>query len=333
MATIKDIAKKAGVSASTVSRILNNDATLCAALETKQKVIEVAKELGYKKIPKNTKAAFKLGIVQWFSKEQELKDNYYLELRNGIEDFCVKNCVQIIRAFKTDINYMEQLEDVDGLICMGKFSKSEIKSFIKISKNIVFLDMPVEDYPVTTFTLDFENAVNDVMDYFMALGHRKIGFLGGKEYVDEKNVFEDDRKKYFCSYCEEHHLVWENYMREGVYSSESGYEMMTEILRGEDFPTAVFAASDYIAMGAIKAIKEKELRIPEDISIIGFDDTSICKFMIPELTTIHAPAYEMGQYGVNFLFAASNLSSVAPMKAKMSCRLVKRKSCQKIEGA
>ena len=68
-----------------------------------------------------------MGIVQWFSAEQELQDTYYLSVRNGIEDFCIKNCIQIVRAFKTDVNYMDYLENINGLICIGKFSKKEVK--------------------------------------------------------------------------------------------------------------------------------------------------------------------------------------------------------------
>ena len=87
MATIKDIAEMAGVSITTVSRILNNDSSLSTTMETKQKVIDAAK-LNYKKVGRSTKATFRLGIVvQWFSAEQELQDTYYLSVRNGIEDF------------------------------------------------------------------------------------------------------------------------------------------------------------------------------------------------------------------------------------------------------
>ena len=145
MATIKDIAEMAGVSITTVSRILNNDSSLSTTMETKQKVIDAAKKLNYKKVGRSTKATFRLGIVQWFSAEQELQDTYYLSVRNGIEDFCIKNCIQIVRAFKTDVNYMDYLENINGLICIGKFSKKEVKELKRISKNIVFLDMPVAE--------------------------------------------------------------------------------------------------------------------------------------------------------------------------------------------
>lgn len=330
MATIKDIAERAEVSVATVSRILNNDSTLKTSLETKQKVIRAANELNYRKKAKSTKAAFKLGIVQWFSAEQEMKDSYYLSIRKGIEDFCIKNCIQMIRVFQTDENYIEQLKEADGLICIGKFGSKEIKTLCNVSKNIVFLDMPIEDYSVTTFSLDFKQAVDSVMDYLTSRGHLKIGFLGGREYVDGEVLFHDERTASYISYCKKHKIDYKKYFKEGDFSIESGYEMMCELIRGKNIPTAIFAASDYIAVGAMKAMKENGLRIPEDISIIGFDDADICDYTTPGLTTVHAPAYNMGQYGVNFLFGDSNLSIQTPVKVKMPCWLKERESCRNI---
>ncbi len=333
MATIRDIAKKAGVSAAAVSRILNNDATLNASVETRQRVIDIAKELGYQKKTRNTKATFKLGIVQWFSAEQELKDSYYLLIRKGIEDFCTRNCIQIVRAFKSDLNYLETLQDVNGLMCIGKFSKREIKELSSISKNIVFLDMPVEDYSVTTFTLDFKMAVTQAMEYFSELGHVKVGFLGGKEYLENNVEFFDERKSAYEEYCKTHQMDSETWNKEGSYTVESGYDMMKELLEQscDNLPTAIFAASDNIAFGAMKAIRESGMKIPEDISLIGFDDVEMCSYTTPALTTLHAPAYHMGQYGVNFLFAATNMNSARPLKVKMPCSLIKRESCAKVK--
>lgn len=327
MATLKDIANKAQVSVATVSRILNNDATLKASMETKQKVIEIAKDMGYKKIARQDKAAFSLGILQWFSAEQEMEDHYYLMVCKGIEDFCIKNCIREVRVFKSDMEYMSQLQGVDGLLCIGKFSKKEVNNLIRITPNIIFLDMPVDEYAVTTFSLDFKKAVYDIMDYLTGLGHRKIAFLGGEEYVEHNEVFCDERRKYFEEYATKNGLDASSYLKIGEYSIESGYRMMREMLTEGKNPTAVFAASDHIAIGAMKAIREKGLRIPQDISMIGFDDVDLCGFIKPTLTTMHAPAYEMGQYGANFLVAASNLLQSSPIKVKMPCRLVERESC------
>lgn len=333
MATIKDVAKLAQVSPSTVSRILNEDPTLSTSLETKKKVINAAKELKYNKSKKMSKDIFTLGIIQWFSEQQEAKDNYYLKVRRGIEDFCVKNCINVVRTFKSNPNYLEQIEDADGIICIGKFSNEEVEKFMSITKNIVFLDMSFHDYKATTFSLDFEMAVNEALTYLIELGHKEIAFLGGREFLGEENdnvVYEDYRKKAFIKFCEKNEIDYNKYLIEGRYSMESGYQMMNEILEKKQLPTAVFAASDQIAFGAMKAIREHDLNIPEDISLIGFDDLEMTRYTAPALTTLQAPAYEMGQYGVNSLFAASNLAIKTTIKVKLPCHLVVRDSCMAI---
>ncbi|MCD8019315.1 MAG: substrate-binding domain-containing protein, partial [Clostridiales bacterium] len=165
------------------------------------------------------------------------------------------------------------------------------------------------------------------LDYLWKLGHRRIAFLSGKEYVEKDIEFKDERKDTYVRYCREHDIYDEGFVKEGSYSVESGYAMMKELIAEGKVFTAVFAASDNIAFGAMKAIQEAGLLIPGDVSVIGFDDTEICAYTTPSLTTIYAPAYHMGQYGVNFLFGSSNLSSVTPLKAKMPCTLVERESC------
>ena len=244
MATIKDIAASAGVSSATVSRILNNDSTLNVSPETRQKVLDTAHSLNYKKKSRaSSKSAYTLGIVQWFSPQQELEDNYYLLIRQGIEDFCMQNCIHVVRTYKADINYMDALKSVDALICVGKFSKEEVKQFRELSSSIIFLDMPVADSSVSTITLDFEHAMAMGMDYLTSLGHKRICFLGGKEYLADNSLFPDMRKILFMQYCEEHGLEYKPFMLEEVFSIESGYRMMNTILQMPVLPTAVITGS------------------------------------------------------------------------------------------
>ena len=145
MATIKDIAELAKVSSASVSRILNNDPTLSVPKETRQRVLDAANQLGYKK--KNKKiydTVMTLGIIQWISPIEESNDPYYLSIRQGVEEYCFKNKIAIKRVFKTDVDYLNQLEDIQGLVCIGKYSQEDIETYKKICSNVIFLDMNID---------------------------------------------------------------------------------------------------------------------------------------------------------------------------------------------
>jgi len=328
MATIKDIANAAGVSSATVSRILNQDATLNVPAETRQKVLTAAEALQYiKKTRASGKNTTTIGIVQWFSPQQELSDSYYLLIRQGIEDYCARNGINIVRTYKSDINYASSIKDVDGLICIGKFSEREINFFNDTTSSILFLDMPVNHINISTITLDFEQAINDVMDYLVQLNHQKIGFLGGREYVENDVLFLDIRKKVFIDYCNNHSIAYEDYLMEGEFSSESGYQMMSALITQKKLPTAIFAASDSIAIGALKALADHQIQVPQQISVVGFDDISTAAYTTPRLTTMKAPAYHMGNYGAGLLHQMLTTDFPTALRIKLPCRLIVRESC------
>ena len=219
------------------------------------------------------------------------------------------------------------LRGCDGIICLGKFAQEEVKSFIEICSNIVFLDMRVEHYNITSLTMDFKQAVRDALDYLYHLGHRKIGFMGGKEYVGNHELLVDPRLEEYIAYMKEKNLPYEKYLYEGSFNTFSGYEMGKVIATSEEHPTAIFAASDALAVGALKAFKEADMEVPEDISLVGFNNTELSEYTVPALTTVNAPAYDMGQHGANLIYAASNLSIRTPLKAEIPCNLVVRESC------
>ena len=330
MATIRDIAKAAGVSSATVSRILNNDETLSTALETKQRVLEIAKSLNYVKKQRTvSNPSCTIGVLQWFSNQQEIEDNYYLLIRQGIEDYCVKHKINIIRTYKTDTNYMDALEQADGILCIGKFSSAEVTTLQNKNKNLIFLDMPLTRPGITTITLDFKQAVYSVMDFLcVELGHTKIGFLGGREYLEDNSLFPDKRIRLFTEYCQKHDITYQPYVVEGSFDVISGYEMMNELINKGDLPTALFAASDPIAIGALKSLAEHGLRVPEDISVVGFNDTNITNYTNPPLTTVNAPVYAMGMYGASIM--DNMLCSKLPcsMNITLPCTITKRESCK-----
>ena len=332
MTTIKDIAGAANVSSSTVSRILNHDDTLSVAPETREKVFEIAAELNYEKKSKPVRnPSYSLGIVQWFSAEQEIEDTYYLLIRQGIEAFCVNNNIHVVRTFRSNPNYIDNIKDVDGLICVGKFLPTEVDLFKEMCPNVIFLDMPVIDSETITITIDFYQAVQIVLDYLVkSCGHRQVGLLTGKEYLAPGVLFHDEREEFFIRYCEENDIEYKPFLVSDEFTSESGYKMMNSLIADGNLPTAIFATSDPIALGALRALAENGISVPDDISIVGFDNINITNFTNPPLTTIHAPAYDMGYLGAYIVFNISNSSWWPAMKIKLPCKLIERESCREI---
>lgn len=239
--------------------------------------------------------------------------------------------LEIRRAFQSDPDYINALHDVQGLICIGKFNAEQIQLFESITPNVIFVDMQTSKINCNTISLDFEQAVIDALDYLSNLGHTSIAYLGGKEYLNDDTVYFEQRKDTFIRYCKEHHITYEPYLKETEFSADAGYQMMMELIDAGTLPSAVFAASDPIAIGAMRALYQKGYRIPEDISVIGFDDINVAKFSNPPLTTIYAPADFMGQFAAHYiqLLAESNtkLAYNMPVRMTLPCRLTIRDTC------
>ena len=332
MATIKDIAQLAQVSIATVSRILNDDQSISVTKETREKVLSIANELQYvkkKKTMVKVDSTFSIGIIQWYTLEQELEDPYYLAVRLGIEKFCEKEKIRIVRYFKNDTE--TPICHEDGLICIGKFSKEEIDYFKGCCENIIFVDLISENIEENSIVLDFEKAMEEVLDYLCSLNHRSIGYLGGEEFDKDHKKFNDARLKAFIHYALVHKLDYEPYMMLGEYTRESGYLMTKQLIEENRLPTALFAASDPIAIGALRALQEANIDVPKQVSLIGFDDISASGYTTPPLTTVHAPAQEMGEYAARIVYSKALCHTSIPMKMYLPCHLIKRETCNKKE--
>lgn len=334
MATLKDIAERAGVSTATVSRILNEDESLSVTDATRQTVLRIAKQLHYNK-KKASASAGTIGIFQWISLLDETEDPYYQDIRNGIEQYCAEKKIEVIRAFESDPNYMDTLKNVSALLCIGKYSEEQRQKFEELSSQVLFLDMRTPQINCNAITLDFGQAVYDAMDYLTGLGHEQIAYLGGQEHLPDASIYFEERRDAFVRYCTQHNLIWEPYLKEQEFSVESGYHMALELIRDHregrlPLPTAVFAASDPVAIGAMRAFYKYEYRVPDDVSIIGFDDISAAAFLNPPLTTIHAPAFQMGRYAARYVTQMAGNpddTEMPPVRITLPCTLRIRESC------
>jgi len=328
MAKLKDVAKLANVSIATASRILNNDQTLSVTKETREAVLNAAEELHYAVKQKNSKIVF--AIILWYSIDEELSDPYYLSLRKGVENFLKAHQVAVKRIFSDDINMFNALEDVSGIICLGKFSIEYIYRLKNVCDNLILLDMDLHPCTETCIVLDFESAVKQVVSYFHSSKIKKAGFLGGIEYIDGK-PYNDPRRLYFEKYCQEFGIDYQNYIQESQFTREGGYQMMTNLILSHQVPEAIFAASDRIAIGALRALHDHHFHVPQDISIVGFDNIESTNFTVPPLTTVHAPAYEMGYLGAQLLYNSILNNEILPaMRIQLPCYFIERESSKQL---
>ncbi len=336
MATIRDIAKKAGVSPATVSRVLNYDHTLSVSEDTKKRVFQTAEELNYTK--KSKKKAVPLGrkpiigITQWYSESQEIADPYYLSIRSGIERACTSHQIETRTLFRNDSGLpVNQLVNVDGIIAIGKYGPEEVDVLSKVSPNIVFVDCAPDDRKFDAVIIDFKAAVESVIDYLSELGHKDVAYIGGKEYVGGGNIpLMDLRELSFVERLKREGTFRNEWIKIGSFMVEDGYKLAKELFEGENHPTAVFVGSDAMAIGAMRAIHEAGLRVPEDVSLIGFDDIQAAEYLTPPLTTVRVHTEFMGKTALSMLFERLKEERQIPKKTIVPTELVLRNSVSKV---
>lgn len=300
MATIKDIAAKAGVSITTVSRVLNYDETLNVQEETKKRIFEAADQLEYTlKAQKKRRKKLKIGVLYSYSPTEELEDPYYLCIRLAIENKLEEEGYKKIPVALQDT--IESLARVDGVICSGTFSKSMVEVIGTWGKPTVFIDSNPDNSRFDAIRIDYDQAVRSIMDCFVAHGHTKIGFVGGQETGRDGKELQDERMVVVKRYLTEKGMYHPEYIKTGLFHAKYGYKLLKEFYNEGNLPTALFVANDSMAVGCYNAAYELGIKIPEDISIIGFNDIPTAKYMIPPLTTVRLYMEFMGEYAVRLL--------------------------------
>lgn len=340
MATIKDIAQKANVSIGTVSRVLNFDDTLNVSDSTREKILKIADELQYtssKKKKDKARNVKEIGILSWYTNDEELADPYFLSIRLSAEKKCNENNYVILRIDEeTD---EEVLKNLAGIIAIGRFSNETIEYISNCNENLVFVNFFPNDNKFDSVGVDLKKSIRELFNYLYDLGHRNIGFLGGNDIdlIKDTDVYIDERDEVYREFMEEKNIYNKNYLyRIDKYSNNNrfpykmGYELMLNALSKDDIPTAMFVGNDAMAIGAYKAIAEKGLKIPQDISIVGFDDYPSARYMFPSLTTVKVPTDCLGDAAADLLLEKINSDRAYPKKVLIPTQLKIRKSCMEI---
>ncbi|MGN8646592.1 LacI family DNA-binding transcriptional regulator [Gracilibacillus sp. HCP3S3_G5_1] len=338
MVTIKDIAIRSKVSATTVSRVLNNDQTLSVATETRKRIFEIAQELGYKTVKERRieqqtikqKDKLKIGVVLCQSLQEELNDPYFLPIRKGIEKECVEWRLNVTEFFRIHSFQTTQLtEEVDGLIVVGRYSPESIHMYSNTIKNIVYIDCAPDEDKYDSVVIDFEDATNRVIHHLFNNGYRRIGFIGGRQLEHSHAGYrkvEDPRERAFKDIMKQRDVYNPRHVWIGNFNISDGYELMKKAIETENKPEAFFIASDQMAIGALRALQEANLSVPDDIAIVSFDDIEMAPFTSTPLTTIKVYTEEMGRTAVKLLLDKIKGREI-PLKVTIPTKLVIRDSC------
>ena len=327
IATLKDIAKQAGVAVGTVSRVLNGDATLSVGADTRARIFEAAEALNYTKHQRvGAKPGGTVAIMPWYTEADENNDLYYRAIRWGVENQLGLDGYELIRVFPGD--ELPAANTLTGIIAIGKYSPAQLAAFKAFNKPLIVIDQDVLSADVSCVVPDFAAPLTAIAQHFVANGHTRIGMLAGQEETRDHQRLTDLRPALFTGA-----LLGaggrQPLVVTGDFTTESGYETMKQVLAetpAEKQPTAWFAANDPMAIGAIKALQEAGISVPDQVSVVGFNDLAVGRFLTPALSTVHVATTEMGQAAVHLLNDTIAGVYTQPVKLTLASELTLRQS-------
>ncbi|MEC1671364.1 LacI family DNA-binding transcriptional regulator [Bacillus mojavensis] len=336
MVRIKDIALKANVSSATVSRILNEDHSLSVAGETRQRVISIAEELGYQTVAKRRKARGQkqraqplIGVLSCLSPDEERQDPYFSSIRKGIEKECFEQEIFITNSIHLGSFQEHMFRELDGIIVIGRVHDEAVQHISGRLEHAVFINHSPDPQIYDSIGIDFEAAAHQAIDHLFDLGYKRLGYIGGQEKEHTlrdgqsiRRTIEDKRQTAFLQSAHpqpEHVLV-------GDYSMREGYRLMKKAINQGNLPEAFFIASDSMAIGALKALREADLHVPRDTAIVSFNGSEEAEFASTPLTTVKVYTEEMGRTGVKQLLDRFKGRTI-PHQVTLPTTLIIRQSC------
>jgi len=287
MIGIKDIAKAAGVSTSTVSNVLNGKKNV--GEDTKDKILQLCSEMKYYpnvagKILKSGKSHTILFVFSDFDR------SFYLRIIEGINDYVNDNGFDlIICSQKSSLKYMQSNLTRGCIILDERVNNGDILKVASENYHVVVLDRIIDNPYIKSVLVNNYDSMTSLVQIVIEKGYRKFGFIGGPEYTDDNK----ERFKAFLDTLEKNNIEFfrKNYFS-GDYREKSGYRAGKIFLLSEELPEVLVCANDNMAIGAIKAFEDAGLRVPEDIAVTGFDDCDFAESS--NLTTVKIPNYERG---------------------------------------
>lgn len=343
-----DIAKIAGVSRSTVSRVINNYPNVPE--ETRQKVLKVIKEYDYvphasaRMLAGAKNKVIGLFIIDINERQNGMKNRitrspYFLEFTSSVIERASENGYKVLVHIIHNVEGYDQIKEcfynkmISGGIFIGENNNDEmIKKIINEGYKVALIDQDVtknEDYSkcIVVNADNFKGAY-DATKYLIDNNHRKIAHITG----DIGKLSSIERIEGYKKALKDSNIPINNdFIIESKFREESGYESAKQLLSQKDKPTAIFASNDNIAIGVMRAIKEINLEVPQDISVIGFDDIEQCKYVNPPLTTIKMDLVKMADITTDSIINSIEDKENECTKYTVGVELIERESCIKLK--
>jgi DNA-binding LacI/PurR family transcriptional regulator len=328
--TLKDVADYAHVSRATVSRVLNNNPNV--ADDLRERVLEAVRALGYqpnraaRRLRANTSDVFGLII-------SDIENPFFTSVVRGVEDAAYEHQLSVVLCNSDEDPakqrmYLQvmQAERVAGLI-ISPTNSTDAQDFAKLRQlgiPIILLDRRVDHFEADTVTIDNITGAYTAVTHLLELNHRRIGIIGGFPALSTgRDRYEGYRKALSAAGIKPDDKL----VKVGNFKIESGYRLAVDFINSSQPPTAIFAANNLMTLGALRAMREHQIRIPEDIALIGFDDMPWSGDLYPPLTAVSQPTYELGQETVHLLVRRLADPDAPIRTVTLQPRLIVRESC------
>lgn len=299
--TIKDVARLAGVDPSTVSRVIADNPRISA--RTKEKVLKVMEELEFhpNAIARSlaSRSTTTIGVIMPHSTDQVFVNPFFTEVMRGVGASTLKRGYNVL--FSTGSSSEEEYKAtsrlvnekrVDGLILLtSRIGDKTVDSLVKHKFPFVVVGKPSKNADVSWVDNDNLEACYNATEYLIKLGHRRIGFIGG----EFSYVFMGERFKGYKKALDAYGIKFDRELLSmGDFVEAGGYNAAERLMEQENKPTAIVAADDLMAFGAVRAVKARGFAVPEEVSVIGFNDTPLASYTDPPLSSMQIFVYDLG---------------------------------------
>lgn len=343
MATLRELSEITGYSIATISRVLNGDETLKVTENTRAMILEAAGKADYPSRQNVNKKSgtglhLKLGLVEMVTTQESEKDPYYLYLKNNVEKCCFANGMETFvmqydkegECFRSAVS-----RELDGILAIGQFREEQIVAMEKFTSRIVFLESAPFPEKFCSVMPNYEVGIRQGVDYLIEQGHRRIVFIGPEFSTDSTcRQAPELRRKIFADYMERRGKEAEGILLDAEWQGDDVAEQIMQYVRSfqesGERPTAFFTYNETTALGVFRALQIMGYQVPEDFSILSYNDTALATMMQPQLSGIHIHIEEMVKHAVWMMERMAGGEGQIPLRISVPATLVIRESVKPV---